>query len=106
MNYHKLTIGYMVAVLAVGFSCLGRAIFNAPIERVDLYFLILAVATVCLGSWATVKIPKIKTHIAVSDIFVFLTLLLYGGDIAIVLAAVEAFFSSWRFCSKKITIFF
>ena len=106
MNYHKLTIGYMVAVLAVGFACLGIALFNTPFEKFDLYFGILAGSTVCLGSWATVKIPKIKTHVAVSDIFVFLTLLLYGGEIAIVLAAIEAFFSSWRFCSKKITILF
>jgi diguanylate cyclase (GGDEF)-like protein/PAS domain S-box-containing protein len=106
MNYHKLTTGYMVTVLAVGFSCLGMAFYSAPFERLDLYFLVLAGSTVCLGSWATVKIPKIKTHVAVSDIFVFLTLLLYGGEIAIVLAAVEAFFSSWRFCSKKITILF
>ncbi len=106
MNYHKLTIGYMVSVLAVGFVCLGIAIFNLPLERLDLYFMILAGATIGLGSWATVKIPRVKTHIAVSDIFVFLTVLLYGGEIAITLAAIEALFSSWRFCSKRITILF
>ncbi|MDQ3321439.1 MAG: diguanylate cyclase [Acidobacteriota bacterium] len=31
---------------------------------------------------------------------------MYGGEVAVVLAAVEAFFSSWRFCNKKITVFF
>jgi diguanylate cyclase (GGDEF)-like protein/PAS domain S-box-containing protein len=106
MNYHKLTIGYMVAVLAIGFACLLLAVVNLPIFKFDLYFLVLAGATVCFGSWATVKIPRVKTHIAVSDIFVFLTLLLYGGEIAIILAAFEAFVSSWRFCSKKLTILF
>jgi diguanylate cyclase (GGDEF)-like protein/PAS domain S-box-containing protein len=106
MNYHKLTIGYMVAVLAVGFVSLIFALVNTPFERFDLYFLVLAGSTVCLGSWATVKIPRLKTHIGVSDIFVFLTLLLYGGDIAVVLAAGEAFVSSWRFCNKRLTILF
>lgn len=106
MNYHKLTIGYMVGVLAIGFSCLVLAFVNVPFFKFDLYFLVLAGATVCFGSWATVKIPRVKTHIAVSDIFVFFTLLLYGGEIAIVLAAFEAFVSSWRFCSKKLTILF
>lgn len=106
MNYHKLTIGYMVAVLAMGFACLGFAILNLPFEKFDLYILVLAGSTVCFGSWATVKIPRVKTHVAVSDVFVFLTLLLYGGEIAIVLAAFEAFVSSWRFCSKKLTILF
>lgn len=106
MNYHKLTFGYMVTVLAVGFACLIFAFVNIPFFNFDLYFLVLAGATVCFGSWATVKIPRVKTHIAVSDIFVFLTLLLYGGEIAIVLAAFEAFVSSWRFCSKRMTILF
>ncbi len=106
MNYHRLTIGYMVVVLTVGLACLTFALLNFPLEKFDLYLLVIAGSTIGLGSWATVKIPRVKTHIAVSDIFVFLTLLLYGGEIAIVLAAIEAFFSSWRFCSKKLTIAF
>ncbi len=54
----------------------------------------------------TLEIPRFKSHIAVSDTFIFLALFLYGGEIAVVLAAVEAFCSSWRFCNKKITVFF
>src|SRR5687767_6414562 len=106
MNFPKLTIGYMVGVLLLGLACLTYALQTLPFHKFDLYFLVLAGSTVGLGSWATVKIPRIKTHIAVSDLFIFLTLLLYGGPIAIVLAAVEAFFTSWRFCTRKITIFF
>jgi diguanylate cyclase (GGDEF)-like protein/PAS domain S-box-containing protein len=96
----------MVAVLAIGLGCLTLAVVTIPTQKLDLYLIVVAGSTIGLGSWATVKIPRLKTHIAVSDVFVFLTLLLYGGEIAIVLAAIEAFFTSWRFCSKKITIFF
>ena len=106
MNYQKLTIGYMVAVLAVGLVCLTYAIVMLPVGKIDLYFLVVAGSTIGLSSWAIVKIPRIKTHLAVSDIFIFLTLLLYGGETAVVLAAVDALFTSWRFCSKKMTIFF
>ncbi len=106
MNYHKLTIGYMVTVLTVGLGCLVMSIVNLPFEKFDLYFLVVAGSTIGLGSWATVKIPRVKTHIAVADLFIFLTLLLYGGEIAVVLAAVEAMFTSWRFCTKKLTILF
>jgi diguanylate cyclase (GGDEF)-like protein/PAS domain S-box-containing protein len=106
MNYHKLTIGYMVMVLAIGLGCLVVSVVNLPFEKLDLYFLVLAGSTIGLGSWATVKIPRVKTHIAVSDLFIFLTLLLYGGEIAVVLAAIEALFTSWRFCTKKLTVFF
>ena len=106
MNYHKLTIGYMVAVLAIGFGCLLYSFLNLPFQKFDLYFLVLAGSTIGLGSWATVKIPRVKTHIAVSDVFIFLTLLLYGGEIAVVLSAIEALFTSWRFCTKRMTVLF
>ncbi|MEO6333617.1 MAG: EAL domain-containing protein [Pyrinomonadaceae bacterium] len=96
----------MVTVLTIGFGCLTFSILNLPFQKFDLYSLVLAGSTIGLGSWATVKIPRVKTHIAVSDIFIFLTLLLYGGEIAILLAAIEALFTSWRFCSKRITVLF
>jgi hypothetical protein len=94
----------MVAVLAIGLGCLTLAVVNLPIEKLDLYFLVIAGSTIGLGSWATVKIPRVKTHIAVSDTFIFLTLLLYGGEIAVVLAAKEDQLNTWSFCTNKITI--
>ncbi len=96
----------MFLILAIGFVCLGFACFNFPVERLDIKFLVLFLFTIGLGSRITIQIPRFKSHIAVSDTFIFFALLLYGGEFAIVLAAVEAFFSSWRFCNKKITVFF
>ena len=96
----------MFAVLAAGIICVGGAVINVPLARVDLYFLLLFCFTIGVGSRITVKIPKLKSQIAVSDTFIFLALLLFGGELAIILAAIEAFFSSWRFCSKKMTVFF
>lgn len=106
MNTRARTKNYMFFILALGFVCFGIAIFNLPLEKLDIKFLILFVFTIGLGSRMTIQIPRFKSHISVSDTFVFFALLMYGGEFAIVLAAVEAFFSSWRFCNKKITIFF
>lgn len=106
MNTQARTKKYMFFILALGFVCFGIAIFNFPLEKLDIKFLILFVFTIGLGSRITIQIPRFKSHIAVSDTFIFFALLMYGGEFAIVLAAVEAFFSSWRFCNKKITIFF
>lgn len=96
----------MIAVILCGFACIVAAGFYAPLNRVDIQFLILFCFTVGVGARITVPIPGFKSQISVSDTFIFLTLMLYGGELAILLAAVEAFFSSWRFCSKKITVFF
>ncbi len=106
MNTQLKTKIYMVIILIIGFACLGTAIFHLPFEKLDIYFLILFCFTIGFGSRMTLEIPRFKSHIAVSDTFIFLALLLYGGKIAIVLAAIEAFCSSWRFCNKKITVFF
>jgi hypothetical protein len=83
----------MVTVLAVGLACLTYALLSLPTGKLDLYFLVIAGSTLALGSWAIVKIPRVKTHIAVSDLFIFLTLLLYGGEAAVILAAVDALFT-------------
>ncbi len=96
----------MMAIIAVGFSVAAVAAVNLPVERLDLNFLLLAACTIGLGSRILIKIPRFKSHIAVSDTFIFLTLLLYGGEAAILLAAVEAFFSARRFCNTWITILF
>ena len=106
MNTQSKTQYYMWSILVIGFICLAVAIFNFPIQKLDFHYLILFAFTIGFSSRITIKIPRFKSHIAVSDTFIFLALLLYGGEMAIVLAAVEAFFSSWRFCNKKITVFF
>ncbi len=96
----------MLAVIAAGSLCLIAAFIKLPLERIDLRFLFLAAFTIGLGSRISIQIPKFKSHIAVSDTFIFFALLYFGGEAAIILAAVEAFCSAWRFCNKKITVFF
>ncbi len=96
----------MVAVVLCGAICLASALFLAPWARIDIPFLVLVCFTIGLGSRVTVQIPQFKSRISVSDTFIFLTLLLYGGEFAIILAVIEAVASSWRFCSQRITVWF
>ena len=96
----------MLAVIGGGLVCLFGSALRLPINAIDLSFLILCVATIIFGSYITVQIPKFKSHISVSDTVVFLALLLYGGELAVVLAAFEALCSSLRFCSRRITVLF
>lgn len=106
MDRETKTKGYMILVLVAGLVCTGLAIVNFPLDRIDLYFALLVAITIGLGTQVTIPIPQLKSHIAVSDLFVFLALIMFGGPVAMLLAGVEALISSWRFCSKKITIFF
>lgn len=106
MNLQSRTKNYMLVIIIVGAVCLAASLINFPWEKFDFKFLVLFAFTMGLGSRITIQIPRFKSHIAVSDVFIFLTLLMYGGEYAVIMAAVEALFSSWRFCHKKITVFF
>jgi len=96
----------MIAVIVVGIVCTLVAFSNVEVSRLDSYLGLLAVVTLVVGSRMSLQIPTFKAHISVSDTFIFLTLLIYGGEFAVILAALEATVSSWRFCHRKITVLF
>lgn len=96
----------MAAVIVAGALCVLIALSNIDVAKMDFYLLLLAVFTIAVGSRMSIQIPRFKSHISVSDIFIFLALLVYGGEFATILAAIEAAASSWRFCNRKITVVF
>ena len=75
---------------------------------VDVKLGVLMLITLFLTSRITIKIPQFSSYISVSDTFIFLTLLLYGCEAAILMAATEALLSSFRsdYCRKPTTILF
>ena len=76
-----------------------------PVVRLDLRFLLLTL-TILLTARIAVQIPSINYHITVSDTLIFLTLLLYGGYAAVLLAALDAICSSMRVSKKPTTLLF
>ncbi len=106
MKDQRLLQPFTITILTVGLICFVVAVLNLQLDLLDLKLLVLVCFTIGFGSRVTIQIPRYKSHIAVSDTFIFLALLLYGGEVAIILASLEAFASSWRFCNKKVTVFF
>jgi diguanylate cyclase (GGDEF)-like protein/PAS domain S-box-containing protein len=96
---HKSQI-YLWLVVAAGLSVVGYTTWHLPLHRLDVRFLLLALATICIGSRLSIQIPRVKAHISVSDTFIFLTLLMFGGEAAILLATVEALCSSVRISTR------
>src|SRR5689334_11262506 len=68
--------------------------------QLDSRFAILVGMAVLLASQITVPIPRLSSQVSVSDTFVFLLLLLYGGAAAVTVGAIEATLSSVRFSKK------
>src|ERR1043165_8704399 len=76
------------------------------LPQLDIKFFLLAVVTVFLSARVEIQIPHSSGHITVSDTFIFLTMLLYGGGPATLLAAAEGSYSSFRFGDKAKTVAF
>ena len=76
MNSKRPTAWYITIVIFAGAACLAAAGASMPVAKVDAYLLLLVALTIVFGSRITIQIPRFKSHIAVSDTFIFLTLLL------------------------------
>jgi signal transduction histidine kinase/CheY-like chemotaxis protein len=91
------------------FIALGAAVciysgLNLVVERLDLRFALLAVFTVLISSRLCVPIPRTTGEISVSDVFIYLTIMLYDGEAAVLLAALELFSAS-RFVKNPKSVF-
>jgi diguanylate cyclase (GGDEF)-like protein/PAS domain S-box-containing protein len=106
VSRQKYAKPYMWAIIALGAAAFLFSVLQAPVSQVDVRYLFLTLITICVGSRITIQIPGVNEHISVSDTFIFLTILLMGGDLAILLSASEAFCSSLRFNKKRLTVIF
>ena len=102
----KLVKPYMWTTIGVGGLVYFVAAYRIDYRIVDLQFVFLAAITVLLSSRITIKIPEFRSQISVSDTLIFLTLVVYGYEAAILMAATEALFSSFRFSRKPATLLF
>ena len=106
MGRQHFTKLYMRLIVVLGAAVFLFSLYSLPLALLDLRFLLLALITIGVGSCLTIQIPRLSSHISVSDTFIFLPMLLYGGEPAILLAAVVAFCESLRFSKKPMTILF
>jgi diguanylate cyclase (GGDEF)-like protein/PAS domain S-box-containing protein len=90
-----------LAWVAVGFSCLWLSF-----EEIDVPFLLLALITINIGTRINIKIPHVKGQVSLSDAFILLAMLLFGGEAAVVLAAITTLCSALRFSKRLPTLLF
>jgi diguanylate cyclase (GGDEF)-like protein/PAS domain S-box-containing protein len=102
----RLAQPYMLAVIALGGVACAFTITRLHPSELGLHFALISVVTLAFGSRVYVEIPRVRGQISVSDTFIFFVLLLFGGEAAILLAAADAFCSSWRITKKKMVIAF
>ena len=96
----------MWLVVAAGAASCVYAGLNLPAGRIDFYFLLLTIITAIIGSRVAIRIPQINVNITVDDTFVFIALLMYGLQPAVLLGALAGICSGLRISKRVRTVAF
>jgi signal transduction histidine kinase len=105
MNRARFAKPYVWGIAVVGSAISIFSGVRLQANRIDFRFLLLALMVV-IASQIALRIPRVSGRITVSDTLIFLTMLLYGGEAAILLSAVDGICSSLPFTRKARTILF
>ncbi|HYG08426.1 MAG TPA: EAL domain-containing protein, partial [Pyrinomonadaceae bacterium] len=102
--WQRLTDPYRKILVVAGAATLVFCAYRLPVERLDLGFLLLGLITIVVSSRVSVPIPRVNATVTVSDTFIFLTLLLYGTEAAVTLAAIEGVCAGSRVSKRPLGI--
>lgn len=106
LSRRRFTVPYTWLIVTLGTGACAISVYRLSLANFDLGFVLLAAITLGLGSRLSIQIPRLSSHISVSDSLIFLTMMLYGGEAAILLSAAEALCSSLGFSKKAMTRLF
>ena len=91
-------------IIAVGTATVLYSAVTLPAGIIDGYFLLLTLITAVIGSHIAIRIPRINVNITVDDTFVFIALLIYGGEAAVITGALAGVCSALRISRKVRTV--
>ena len=97
---------YQWLIVALGTLISVYYASHIPRELIDIRFLLLASLTILISSRVAIKVPRLNTNVTISDTFIFLAILLYGGAAGILLAGAEGMCSGARIGKRARTILF
>ncbi len=96
----------MWSVVAAGAAAVLYSAYVLPHGIIDGYFLLLMLVTAVIGSRIAIRIPQINVNITVDDTFVFIAMLHYGGEAAVIIGALAGVCSALRISRKVRTVAF
>jgi diguanylate cyclase (GGDEF)-like protein len=106
MGKQRFISSYMWLVVGAGAAIFVYCLSALPYAQLDFRFFLLFLLTVLVSSRIAIKVPRVNTTITVADSFVFLTLLLYGPEAAVIVAAADGLSAGRYLSTRWITILF
>ena len=98
-------INIFLAILApFSLAALGWALMGIPAGRIDTGVITLTVLTVFCSCYLRIQLPRVNTHLTISDALIMLAMLIYGGEVAVLLAIVETTAASLNIMRQGVPI--
>ncbi|HQU82231.1 MAG TPA: EAL domain-containing protein [Pyrinomonadaceae bacterium] len=91
-------------MIPIGIIVLCYTGYNFQPDKINTGMIALSVVTVFFSSYLRIQLPRTKIHLTISDALVFLSMLIYGSETAILISALESLFTSLNFRNKGISI--
>src|SRR5438132_11608962 len=99
------SINIFIAVLApFAIAATVWAVFGIPAEKIDAGVVTLTLLTIFCSCYLRIQLPRVNIHLTISDALVILALLLYGGEVAVILSIIEMGAASLNLYRKGVTI--
>ncbi|MEO6655592.1 MAG: EAL domain-containing protein [Pyrinomonadaceae bacterium] len=90
MESNKKSVNIFIAVLApIAIAVIVWAVMGIPASRIDSGVIMIAALTIFCSWYLRIQLPRVNIHLTISDALVMLGMLLYGGEIAVILAVLE-----------------
>src|SRR5687768_17491508 len=100
----KVVNAYIAILLLIGIVAVAWACYWFPREKVNSGLISLSVITVFFSSYLRIQLPRTKIHLTISDALIFLSYLIYGAEVSILLAAMESTVTSLNFRRKGVAM--
>jgi diguanylate cyclase (GGDEF)-like protein len=103
-NREKFINLYPLVLMPAGLAAVVWAVYGFPVEKVNGGLIALSIVTIFFSSYLRIQLPRTKIHLTVSDSLIILSYLLYGGQVAVLLAVLETGFTSLVLRRQGLTI--
>src|SRR5438105_4966866 len=90
MNRDSISDFYKISIAFAGGLCVALAFYYLKTPVFAWQFVLLCLFTVLIAPRMSILLPRSKFILSFSDSMIFLTFLLFGGEAAILIGAIEA----------------
>ncbi len=97
---------YLTALSPFAIGAVVWAIFGLTLERIDAGVITVTALTIFCSCYLRIQLPRVNIHLTISDGLIILSMLLYGGEIAVLLSGLEMAIASFNLRRRGGTIRF